>query len=205
MNSYAFKLFIVQKYLGVHMKILLITEFVDGGSLLKGVKKEEKKGVEIELREVGFGLDGLTDLTIGSLKSKKFDIVAVIPKDPIKASIEMNKRDELRCALCVSDKDIDEAIMCDANVFMFRNADRKAILYLMRESEEPKEPDMTIETGQNGKNPKKSIDNPKDEEEAVDGPSEEQHSGGRGIMGKLRDSLGIVDVEGEKHQKKEKK
>lgn len=199
-------MFIVQKYLGVHMKILLITEFVDGGSLLKGVKKDEKKGVEIELREVGFGLDGLTDLTIGSLKSKKFDIVAVIPKDPIKASIEMNKRDELRCALCVSDKDIDEAIMCDANVFIFRNADRKAILYLMRESEEPKEPDTTIETVQNGKNSKKIINNPRDdEEEAVDGPSDEQHSGGRGIIGKLRDSLGIVDVEGEKRQQKEKK
>ena len=55
-------------------------------------------------------------------------------------------------------------------------------------------------------NSKNIINNPKDdEEEAVDGPSDEQHSGGRGIMGKLRDSLGIVDVEGEKRQQKEKK
>ena len=188
------------------MKILLITEFVDGGSLLKGVKNEEKKGVEIELREVGFGLDGLTDLTIGSLKSKKFDIVAVIPKDQIKASIEMNKRDELRCALCVSDKDIDEAIMCDANVFIFRNVDRKAISYLMRESEEPKEPDTTLEVKQENKNTKKNVINQKYVEEDESEPLEKQPSGsGKGLMGKLRDSLGIVDVEEKKPQRKEKK
>lgn len=66
-------------------------------------------------------VEGLARSVQSILSKRSLDLVVVVPDNPTKASMLLNKYDGLNAVVCGSAEDADEAIANKANVLIFKN------------------------------------------------------------------------------------
>lgn len=128
-----------------------------------------------------------------------YDYAIVVAGDHVAASISLNKFQNIRAALCDNREDMRLARSNGANVIIVR-ADQRKLDYLAagveRQKKRPEKPAEQERAAPERKETKAA----KEEKEEKMGQAEDEpdlegepRGGGKGIMGKLKDSLGIVD------------
>ncbi len=127
---------------------------------------------------------------------KAYDYIIVVVEDHVGASMMFNKSQGVRAALCDSEEDMKLAKNGDANVIIARSGQKKfnyiaeGISSVSGGSKKEARPHVTEARKQDEKPRKQEREAEKAEEEDEE---DERGAQGKGIIGKLKNQLGIVD------------
>lgn len=72
-------------------------------------------------KEVRAGIEEVSENIEGVVRQGNADMLIFLTSAPVKACIELNKREDLRAALCYSPEDIEAASRADANVIIINS------------------------------------------------------------------------------------
>ena len=177
------------------MKILAISD-VDGGAE-KVADAFESTGVSIIAKEERISMRELGERVLTAF-DKGYDYAIVVTRDHISAMIVLNKMNNIRAALCDTDEDVRLSRNNGANVLIVKPSQKRFdyLCSIVAQQQQPAKQDKKQQAEQKAQQrqeerPRKQAPVVEDKE---DGEYEDyEKSGGKGIVGKLKDSLGIVD------------
>lgn len=181
------------------MRILAMSNLEDGAERV--VDALEGRDVTIVAKEYAGSTAEMCGRLSVEMEKGRYDYVVVVSDGYISASIELNKQAKLRAAVCDSDDEMKEAMVSGINVVVVRGSQKKPrFLALMagqhaRQKTEPspvedRREERVAEQKQHEKEAKEK--KPRREEHEEESP-EETGGGGKGILGRLKSQLGIVE------------
>ncbi|MGC8547651.1 MAG: RpiB/LacA/LacB family sugar-phosphate isomerase, partial [Candidatus Micrarchaeia archaeon] len=185
------------------MRVLVLSNVQKGLDSVVGIL--DKAGHNIVAKEVSASTAELADMVSGEL-ANGYDVCVVIAKDPIGLSMLLNKRSDIFAAVCNSADDVALGKSNNANVFVVRNPKSTEIepivsaisklgysknffklslpkFQLRFSSSKPQQPVLQQ------KKQKEEQELEEDEEEEQE---EQLGKGSKGMLGKLKNALGIV-------------
>ncbi|HUB92849.1 MAG TPA: RpiB/LacA/LacB family sugar-phosphate isomerase [Candidatus Saccharimonadales bacterium] len=190
------------------MKILAISNVE--GCAERIVEAFEDTDASIVAKEESDGTEELAEKVSQAIGRRVYEYAVVAVDDQVGATIALNKMGNIRAAVCDSAEDVRLARKNDANVMIVR-ASMKRFDYLagaagqaakperdakqkkvfeMKKQEEKEEPKEQRKKQQQQE--KEEEEEPEDEED-----DDYQKGSGKGMLGRLKDHLGIID-EGKK-------
>ena len=196
------------------MRILAISDIPNGVDPI--VDSLNQEGVSIVAKEVDFDNDALISIISDYLSKKNFDMIVILPKDPIGVNMALNKHPSISAALCESEDDVYAASENNANTIILKRSSSRlyhVLKSMMAQGADRQEPQERKhdrkETEKQAKEPKKSISGmlgkhlsklsaakpakgQRREEKEEDDMPEIKYTR-KGIFGRLKDELGIVD------------
>lgn len=147
--------------------------------------------------------------------------IIVIPKEPMKAIMSLNKNKDIYAAPCSTERDVELALSNDANALILNDLSRKeeVLNYLINKLNQQKSEDIEVESNEGkeeGAEAKESVAKAenkkkrrveKTKEEGIEGNKNEENGEGlterdaekkkKGIFGSLKDALGITNSKGD--------
>lgn len=176
----------------VKVKILAISN-VDGCTD-RIVEVFENTDASIVAKEETGGVKAMCDRVSEAMNKGIYEYAIVATDDHVGATVNLNKYDKLKAAVCDSDYDIELALKNDVNVIIIRSDQRK-LNYLADGI--AKEPERQEKKEKLEKVEKVEVKHKEEKHESKEEKVEESHShkgGGKGgIFGRVKDSLGIMD------------
>lgn len=182
------------------MKIYIISNSYDKSELFENAL--EKHNANITLKEVSTDEKKIADLASEALANKSPDFVLVFVKDPVAANVYLNKQRNINSAVCNSNRDFELAQKNDINVIVvgddLDDADGFARMLMSNGAQKMQQKPKTLqpkgELPKPTKEGKKPTHEQKQEFEEEEEPNEEDSLPKRpGIIGHLKDALGIID------------
>lgn len=171
------------------MKILAMSNVE--GCAERMVEVFENTDANIVAKEEEGDLETLARSVSETMGRNVYDYAVVAVDDYIGATVALNKHENLRAAVCDIKEDFRLAKSSNVNVIIVKTSQKKYdfLVHLIRNGErvarKPR-PEKAAEPKQQEMRPQKA--EPMEEEEEP-----EDRGSGKGIMGRLKDSLGIVD------------
>ncbi len=183
------------------MRVFLVSNVAGGTD--KFAEAFEKTGSSVVAKETNSDTKALVKSVSEAVKNG-YELIIVVPDDAVAAGMYLNKSDTVMAAVCATEKDIESAFNDSANVIILSDPTHvhSKLLERVRTAEKSSAP-MT-EAKQEAKTkyvkeqkhvkeiPKERRAEEKEREENAEGMVLEKGSR-RGIFGKLKDSLGIID------------
>ncbi len=159
----------------------------------------ESLGANITLKETTSDEKKLSDGVALAINSSKPDFVLVLANDPIAVNVSLNKQRNVTAAICNTQRDIDLAFKNEVNVIIVgedvHDPQRFAHMLFSKHQSHPAKPQApekpkpikVQEVKQVQKEEKKEQPRHEDLPEDINLPKRP------GLLGKLKDSLGIID------------
>ncbi len=187
------------------MKVYLFSDVSGGGDDIS--EALDKANVNIIAKESRMDVDSVGKNIEKLLEGSTPNLFVFVTDKSVEAGIELNKRENIRAAVCGSYEDVADAKKQNANVIIVQNiCTKKAeiaeaiigggqsfgkVFNIVKSSkkrvEEVREPRVEVKRA-------KKVEEPVEEDFDDTEPEEEEtHKSRKGLVGKLKDSLGIVD------------
>ncbi len=184
------------------MKVYIISN--SGEKAERFANAIEKLGASITLREVQSDERKLSEISSNAINSSNADYVLVFAEDPVAANVHINKQKNLTSAVCNSARDLHLAKKNNISVIVvgesFDNADSFAKMLVSTtatkpQAEKPKPIHHPLHHEKQAAKPEREQkDSYEQEYEEYEGEEKEERGPKRpGIIGMLKDSLGIID------------
>lgn len=171
--------------------------------------------VNVVAKEANLATDAMAGIVIEQMNRRAYDRILIIAKDPIGAGIAMNKQEGIEAAVCGSVDDVRLANDNGANVIIIRDPhskDFESILDAVAQSGgmlkglklnvkmpklAPKQENVATSAPAALQRPKKKKPAPEEEQEEEapqpePAPEDEDVAPRKGVVGKLKDYLGIM-------------
>jgi ribose 5-phosphate isomerase RpiB len=194
------------------MKVYLISDASSGGEEMLNVF--DQANVNVVSKEVRANIERVSQNFQNVAVQGNSDIMVLVTNDSIEASIELNKKEEIRAAVCNSAEDVERAREKDVNLIIVPNEAQKKdeiaeaiirtgkgavrMLSIAKVRDKRRQESVNREEEEEERRSRaKPESKPEPEErveETTDEEEEESRIGNRkGIIGKIKDSLGIID------------
>lgn len=174
------------------------------------VVNELKQSHSIVAKEASMSVEELANTAYAEL-SNSYDLCVVVAKDPIGATIALNKKEGIRAALCASAGDVLTGKADNANVFVIKDIKSDDITDLLQaisklgysglfrlaaaklQAFKPQAQAQAQSQAQiENEKAKKKSRQAEEEEETGEEEEEEPENSGKGLLGKIKGALGIV-------------
>lgn len=184
---------------GDDVKILAISNVE--GCAERIIDAFEDSDASIIAKEAKEDMEELSESVSSTMGKGMYDYAIVAVEDHVGATIEMNKCSNLRAALCDSEEDVQMAKRNRANVMIVRPSQKRfdfIVDGMSLPAKEAKKAPKNEKLFQPKKEEKPKREEAPEEDEEEEEYEDYQRSRGKGLVGRLKDSLGIVDKEDEK-------
>ena len=197
------------------MRILVLSNVLNGFDTIVDALNSRHS---IIAKQVSVGTEDLANMAVNGLASGNYDLCIVVARDPVGASIMLNKSEGISAAVCNSASDVELAKRNNANILVIKslkpdaaaeiaeaisqqgfsfNALRQIKLPRIGIGKEsaagqrpPQQPQLQAQQQKRQQQVRQ-----KQNEEGEEGEEEEeqaQQAGGKGILGKIKNALGII-------------
>jgi len=202
------------------MRILVLSNVLNGfDAIVEALNSRHS----IIAKQVSVGTEDLANMAVNGLASGNYDLCIVVARDPVGASITLNKSEGISAAVCNSASDVELAKRNNANILVIKGLKPDAAAEIAEAISQQgfsfnalrqiKLPRIGIGIGKESAAGQRPPQQPqlqaqqqkrqqqvrqKQNEESEEGEENEEEeeqarqAGGKGIIGKIKNALGII-------------
>jgi len=203
------------------MRILVLSNVLNGFDTIVDALNSRHS---IIAKQVSVGTEDLANMAVNGLASGNYDLCIVVARDPVGASIMLNKSEGISAAVCNSASDVELAKRNNANILVIKSLkpdDAAEIAEAISQQgfsfnalrqiklprigigigkepaagqRPPQQPQLQAQQQQKRQQQVRQKQNEESEEGEENEEEEEQarQAGGKGIIGKIKNALGII-------------
>lgn len=179
------------------MRILAMSSLEDGTERV--VDALEGRDVTIIAKEYTGSAAEMCERLSVEMDKGRYDYIVLVSERYVAASIEANKQAKLRAAVCDTEDEMRDAMVSGINVVIVKDSQKRLGFLALVAGQHVKQKPVQAEDREGEdhaaqqKQHEKEAKVKKQVKEGVGESHEEPGSGGRGLLGKLKSQLGIVE------------